>query len=445
MATKEWTLKGGEELRLEVGFGQTVEVRLVAGCAEYFGAELGRDATYTLSGENGAVFSWDGCTLAVTGECASAYVAGETPMASYINLHMAAQQRRLAAHGVLDAGGEAAGPRILIVGPEDSGKTSLARLLLNYAVRQGETPVFVDLDPADAKVTVPGTVAAMPVTKTIDVGRGFMGYSVPASSGLPDAPLVWQFGHEDPAANPQLFNLLVDGAAAAVGRRMAADRWAAGSGMVVDTRGASDVGQDKVLLHAVTALGIDTVVVVGNERMFSVLEARMAGTPVAVVKMARSGGAVDRTALYKQQLNSKAVRQYFYGTDRDQVASFSTVVNFDDIRILRVGEDVVAPSSTLPLGEERKVTDTLVSAVEPDESLIHSLLAVTDGPRRSDGDDMAVDTADPDGVIGIQVLGFVSVSNVEMDRRRLIIVSPVPGRLQKQMLLYGNTKWVETA
>ncbi|KAJ2759192.1 Cleavage polyadenylation factor subunit clp1, partial [Coemansia nantahalensis] len=146
-----------------------------------------------------------------------------------------------------------------------------------------------------------------------------------------------------------------------------------------------------------------------------------------------------------QQLNAKAVKQYFYGTPREQVASFSAVVNFDDIRILRIGEDVVAPSSTLPLGEERKITDTLVSAVEPDESLVHSLLAVTDGPRRTDGDSMAVDTADPDGVIGIQALGFVSVSKVEMDRRRLIIVSPVPGRLQKQVLLYGNTKWVETA
>ncbi|KAJ2760981.1 Cleavage polyadenylation factor subunit clp1, partial [Coemansia nantahalensis] len=347
------------------------------------------------------------------------------------------------------AGGAAAGPRILIVGPEDSGKTSLARLLLNYAVRQGETPVFVNLDPADGKVTVPGTLAAMAMTKPVDIECGFMGYAVPSSSGLPDAPLVWQFGHEDPAANPQLFNLLVDGAAAAIGRRMAADPWAAASGVIVDTRGTSDLAQDKVVMHAVDALGIDIVVVVGNERMFSVLEKRMearsAGAGVSVVKMPRSGGVVDRAALYKQQLNAKAVKQYFYGTPREQVASFSAVVSFDDIRILRIGEDVVAPSSTLPLGEERKITDTLVSAVEPDESLVHSLLAVTDGPRRTDGDSMAVDTADPDGVIGIQALGFVSVSKVEMDRRRLIIVSPVPGRLQKQVLLYGNTKWVETA
>ncbi|KAJ2762021.1 Cleavage polyadenylation factor subunit clp1, partial [Coemansia nantahalensis] len=118
--TKEWTLQAGEELRVEVDFGQSVELRLVSGHAEYFGAELGREAVYTLSGENGAVFSWEGCTLAVTGECASAYVAGETPMASFINLHVAAQQRRAAAHGAAEAGGAAAGPRILIVGPEDS-------------------------------------------------------------------------------------------------------------------------------------------------------------------------------------------------------------------------------------------------------------------------------------------------------------------------------------
>ncbi|KAJ2903081.1 Cleavage polyadenylation factor subunit clp1, partial [Coemansia aciculifera] len=209
--SKDWVLGPGEEFRFEVDFKHTVEIKLKRGNAEYFGAELGREATYSFTGENGAVFSWEGCTLSVAGECQSAYVAGETPMDSCINVHMALQQMRVQA--VNDK--TVAGPRVMIVGPDDCGKTSLARLLVNYAVRMGEPVVFADLDPRDASVSVPGTVSVTPMTKTVDIETGFMGYAMSSSAGPPDTPLVWQFGHEQPTDNAALFNVLVDRMAAA--------------------------------------------------------------------------------------------------------------------------------------------------------------------------------------------------------------------------------------
>lgn len=39
-----------------------------------------------------------------------------------------------------------AGPRVIILGPADSGKSSLTRMLLNWGVRCGFEPMFVDLD-----------------------------------------------------------------------------------------------------------------------------------------------------------------------------------------------------------------------------------------------------------------------------------------------------------
>ena len=36
--------------------------------------------------------------------------------------------------------------RIMLVGPTDVGKTTVCRILCNYAVRQGRAPIFVDLD-----------------------------------------------------------------------------------------------------------------------------------------------------------------------------------------------------------------------------------------------------------------------------------------------------------
>ena len=38
------------------------------------------------------------------------------------------------------------GPIVMVVGPQDVGKTTLCTLLLNYAVRQGRRPIFADLD-----------------------------------------------------------------------------------------------------------------------------------------------------------------------------------------------------------------------------------------------------------------------------------------------------------
>ncbi|KAJ2076908.1 Cleavage polyadenylation factor subunit clp1 [Coemansia sp. RSA 988] len=438
MSTTEWELTAGSEFRFEVDFKKTVQVRLLSGQAEYFGTELGPEAEYHFSGgEYGAIFSWQGCRLSVTGECASVYVAEETAMDSYINVHAALQQQRVAAAQA----GDESGPRVMVVGPEDSGKTALARILVSYAARQGERPLFVDLDPRGASVAVPGTVAVTVVGQPVDIEAGFMGLAQPSSQGAGETPLVWQFGYEQPDANPALFNALIDRMADAIERRQKTEGSA--SGLVVDTRGLSDVARDQTIEHAVRELRITTLLVVGNERMHSVLAARLGAndaskqTPVVVVKLPRAGGAVDRSAAVRQQLEARAVQRYFYGAERERVASFSTVVPFDDLCILRVGVDAVAPSSTLPLGEARKLSATSVSPVVPDESLAHSVLAVTAAPVPDDSE-TAVDA------VGLQVVGFVNVTKVDMERRRLIVLSPVPGRLPKQVLLFGNTRWMET-
>ena len=62
-------------------------------------------------------------------------------MVSYINAHAALDSLRRRAK---EAG--AMGPRAMVVGPQDSGKSTLCRTLLNYAVRANWKPTFVDLD-----------------------------------------------------------------------------------------------------------------------------------------------------------------------------------------------------------------------------------------------------------------------------------------------------------
>ncbi|KAJ2605027.1 Cleavage polyadenylation factor subunit clp1 [Coemansia sp. RSA 1722] len=432
----EWKLAAGQEFRFEVSAKTTITIKLKTGFAEYFGAELGRDAQYSFSGTNGAIYTWQGCVLTITGECQSAYVAEETPMSSYINVHMGLQQLRVQAHGEKDS--EAA-PRVMVVGPEDCGKTSICKILLNYAVRMEESPVFVNLDPAEATVAVPGTISATCIGRTVDIEEGFAG-SVAMAGGAADQPLVLQYGHLDPTQNPVLFNQLVDRLADSVSRRMAADTQAKAAGLVVDTHGSTDLSRLGFLEHAITSLRINTLVVVGNERMYSHFTSRINPQTTAVLKLAKSGGTVDRDANFRHHEQAHAIGRYFAGTQAEPRMSFSTVVNFADTRVVRVGEDAKPPSSTLPLGETRKLTDTSVVDVDLDEGLFHSVLAVTDVPISVDNDNNDVA---PDVVVGAAVLGFVNVTKVDMDKRRLTVTSPVPGRLPTNLLLYSDVKWME--
>ena len=88
----------------------------------------------------------------------------------------------------------------MVVGPTDSGKSSLCTLLTNYAVRQGWAPLLVDLDVGQGMFTVPGTIAATVVERPIHPVEG-----VPL-----DAPLVYYFGSAGPGESPEHYQHLVE-------------------------------------------------------------------------------------------------------------------------------------------------------------------------------------------------------------------------------------------
>jgi polyribonucleotide 5'-hydroxyl-kinase len=106
-----------------------------------FGSELASNIEYTLSGRKTAIYTWHGCDIQITGSNVVEYVACDTPMQVYLNAHLALQQRRLQAK---KEGGN--GPRVMIVGPSDVGKTSVCKILLSYAVKMESPPLFVDID-----------------------------------------------------------------------------------------------------------------------------------------------------------------------------------------------------------------------------------------------------------------------------------------------------------
>lgn len=151
-----------------------MSVELLEGMAEMFGTELVQRVKYVFpSGSRAAIFTFHGCLLDVVGRTDTPpYVAKQTPMVCrhrffpipfqiiYVNTHAALESLRvLAASHTIGVTVDAVsvrgrGPRAMIVGPTDVGKSTYCRILLNYAVRQQRTPVYVDLDCGQGSLSV---------------------------------------------------------------------------------------------------------------------------------------------------------------------------------------------------------------------------------------------------------------------------------------------------
>ncbi|KAG0049992.1 hypothetical protein BGZ83_005199 [Gryganskiella cystojenkinii] len=429
---KEWLLEEENELRIEVDFDTKVKLRLVTGTAEIFGTELGQNVDYEFSGRKIAVFTWHGCKLLVTGTCAVEYLAEETPMVSYLNMHLALEQRRVL---VSQGKNNGQGPRVLIVGPNDVGKTSLSKLLLSYALRQSRQPIYVDLDCSEGSITMPGCLTATPLTEMIDVEEGFGSSATSApTAGSAVMPLAYYYGFPSPKDNVKLYNVLLNRLAQSVKRRLEEDEAAKKSGIIIDTNGLIDSTGYEIIAQCINAFSIDVILVLGHERLYSDMTRlhQKSGSGVSVVKLAKSGGVVERDSTFRRQTQNQKIREYFYGTSKSELAPYSTMINYHDVEILRVGEGSLAPSSALPIGEDRKVSETHVVKVDPGEHLLHSVLAVSNAERMQEPE-----------ILETNLAGFIYVSEVHDVRKKLTVLSPCPGRIPKKFWWLGTLKWAE--
>ncbi|KAJ9311222.1 hypothetical protein DTO271D3_8522 [Paecilomyces variotii] len=344
-------LSRGSEWRFEVAFGTTVKIKLLDGTAELFGTELAASRTYTFTGTKAAIYTWHGCTLEVsageaptatngfasgttngaapgqgTGGCQSEYTAEETPMVEYANVHFALETMRQEAKA---AGKD--GPRVLILGPENAGKTSLAKILTSYATKAGRQPIVVNLDPAEGMLSVPGTLTATAFRTMIDIEEGWGSSPISGPSPIPvKLPLVYFYPMQNPLdADGSIYKPILSRLALSVTGRMAEDDDARESGIIVDTPGILSQGKPggiEMINHIVTEFSISTILVIGSERLYSTMVRSYDNKPtssasavasderISVIKLSKSGGCVDRDATYMKSLREAQIREYFFGS-----------------------------------------------------------------------------------------------------------------------------------
>lgn len=170
-------------------------------------------------------------------------------MVSYANTHFALENLRDNAE---NNGGD--GPRVLVIGPSHSGKTSLVKILTSYAVKMGRQPMVVNTDSSEGLLSISGTVTAVPFSTSLDVEEE---WGITPTNGVGGVshipfknPLSYYYGSSSPEDNTKLYKPIVSRLALASIGRMAENPEIASAGMIIDTPGSISQGKDNLDLVA---------------------------------------------------------------------------------------------------------------------------------------------------------------------------------------------------
>ncbi|GMI86935.1 CLP-similar protein 3 [Hibiscus trionum] len=420
---KQVKLERESELRIEVGNETPLKLRLLNGSAEIFGSELAPETWLTFPPRvKFAVFTWYGATIEMDGGTETDYTADETPMVSYVNVHAVLEGRRNRAKASSPNDSEASqGPRVIVVGPTDSGKSTLSRMLLSWAAKQGWKPTFVDLDIGQGSITVPGCIAATPIELPIDPVEG-----IPL-----EMPLVYFYGHTTPSNNVDLYKTLVNELAQMLETQFSRNAESRAAGMVINTMGWIEGTGYELLLHAIDTFKANVVLVLGQEKLFSMLKAVAKSKPnMDVVKLQKSGGVVSRNAKFRQKARGHRIREYFYGLAND-LSPHSNIANFSDLLVYRIGGGPQAPRSALPIGADPVANPLRVTPVNIDRDLLHMVLSVSYAKE-------------PDQILSSNVAGFIYITDIDIQRKKITYLAPSAGELPSKYLIMGTLTWLET-
>lgn len=345
---------------------------MIRGTAEIFGTELALGQEYTFTGYKGAVYTWQGCLLEYwsqgdsTGGEISEYTSDETPLSFYANLHFALENMRgpvlsVGSQQHVSAAQASKVPRVLVIGPKDSGKTSLCKLLAAYANKSGRFPMLVNVDPTESVFATPGALSAAVISDILDVEQGWGSSAITGPMLLhTKQPLVYLYGLESIQTNLKFYTQQTSRLALGVNARIQEDALVRSSGIIIDTP-AELVSLDKdqsgynAITNLIADFGINVLIIVGQERLYSDMSKRFgkAGAPglgntppPTVLKVPKSGGCVDREPAYRRAVQAALINEYFYGMPKQPLSPYTVTVDYSTLSIYRVAEGEYNPTDS---------------------------------------------------------------------------------------------------
>jgi len=211
-------------------------------------------------------------------------------------------------------------------------------------------------------------------------------------------------------------------------------------------------------LSAVDALKISVVLVMGHDRLYSMMKSAIgkdtgtAATTTKIIKVPRSGGVVSRANAFLLNSRSRSIKRYFCGSMVDPPASgaapithrvpqltpFAVQIGFDKLTLYKFSS-LSLSASLLPVAAAQATEPVQVESVPITEKLQHCLLAVCH-PQAVAAYEQSGKARD---LYEAGVAGFCVVERVLMDTDMIHLLSPCAGSLPSHTLLVGDITWME--
>lgn len=334
-ARTEVEIPAFNEWRIETAKTTTLNIKLESGTAEIFGTELSPNINYVFKESmKFAISTYHGCKISytTTSPLDSEYISEETTLKQILNLHLAVEK--------LSSTNQSS--RILLVGPKDSGKTTLARTLASYSLKTSDKkPVLVNINSQLPHFAIPSQLTACELYDSLDIETCILGETSSTGPGTglyrSQIPLVKNYGLENFNENLELYKCLISELSMEVNKKFSASDSNAGT-LIIDTP-AFNVSNSKLIQHVVDSFMINIILVVGNERLLVDLRKKLTlSDDTTMIKMPRSSGCVEKEPKFQRELQQQAIKQYFYGTTRSQLNPFTFHCSVDDFLFIKPKE-----------------------------------------------------------------------------------------------------------
>ena len=207
------------------------------------------------------------------------------------------------------------GPRVLVCGPYDTGKSTLCTTLLNYAIRLGHAPAYLEVDPEVPSMGVPGcfSVACTKKGRMVDPHRPTFDKISHFLFGRP--------GLEDATSQTVLrrFQWLLE-----VMSNCVPEDASRSAGVIINTCGFVEGHGFEFVQHMLEPLKVDYVICVGDESMEMHLVAASEWM-AKVCSVPRPMGIRRRSDAFRAELQAYQYKKYF---DIDRYIDLQWTINF---------------------------------------------------------------------------------------------------------------------